>query len=86
MEDLRGDFTFVAVDRIFRNVELKFRQSLVMSIYSFIARTGTSDTQMYDLDPSSAITELVPIVAPHYEKDTETLNRLLKQEDDEYTD
>lgn len=76
MQDVRGDFTFVAVDRIFRNVELNIRQSLIMSVYRFIAKIGTSDTQMYDLDPTSAITELVPIVAPQYEKDEDTLDKL----------
>lgn len=77
MEDLRGDFAFVAVDRIFRNVPLTFRQGIIMWIYSLVAKIGTSDAQMYDLDPGTAITELVPIVAPHYEKDRGTLDRLL---------
>ena len=83
MQDMRGDFTFVAVDRIFRNVELNVSQSIIMWFYSFIARIGTSDTQMYDLDPTTAITELVPIVAPHYEKDRETLEKLIQQSVDE---
>lgn len=82
MENLRGDFTFIAVDRVFRNVELTFRQRIIMWFYSFIARIGTSDAQMYDLDPTTALTELVPLVAPHYEKDTETLNYLMHQSEE----
>lgn len=82
MSDLRGDFTFIAVDRVFRNVELSIRQSLVMWVYRFFTRIGTTDAQMYDLDPTTAITELVPIVAPHYEKDTTTLKNLMQQSED----
>ncbi|MFR9165714.1 MAG: KUP/HAK/KT family potassium transporter [Dysgonomonas sp.] len=83
MNSDRGDFAFVAVDRIFRNVELKFRQSLIMYVYSLIARLGSSDAQMLDLDPSTAIRELVPIVAPHYERDNQTLNKLLHKAEEE---
>jgi len=79
MKGERGDFTFVAVDRIFRNVELNFHQSLILYIYSLIARIGTNDAQMFDLDPTTAITELAPIVAPHYEKDNQTLDKLMDQ-------
>lgn len=80
MDGKRGDFSFVAVDRIFRNVELNFSQSLILACYSLIARIGTSDTQMFGLDPSSAIVELVPIVAPHYENDNTTLEALMQQD------
>jgi len=83
MNGERGDFTFVAVERILRNVELNFRQNLILNIYSLIARIGTTDAQMYDLDPTTAITEYVPIVAPHYEKDTETLEKLIDQADED---
>jgi len=86
MSDLRGDFTFVAVDRVFRNVELNISQRIVMWIYSFLARIGTTDTQMYDLDPTTAITELVPIVAPHYEKDTTTLDELMSKAEEKIED
>ena len=86
MEGARGDFLFVAVDRLFRNVELSVRQSIIMWVYRVFTRIGTTDVQMYDLDPTSAITELVPIVAPHYEKDCNTLKNLAQQAEENTID
>lgn len=63
MAGMKGDFTFVVVDRIFRNVDLKVSQRLILSFYNIIKKIGTSDTQMYDIDPSFALIETVPIVS-----------------------
>lgn len=62
MRNERGDFSFVIVDRIFRNIELKTRQRIILSCYNMIKRLSTSDTQMLDLDPSFAMIDTVPLV------------------------
>ncbi|MFV0469952.1 MAG: KUP/HAK/KT family potassium transporter [Dysgonomonas sp.] len=62
MEGMKGDFTFVVVDRIFRNVDLKISQRIIMGCYNLIKNLGTSDTQMYDIDPSFALVETIPLV------------------------
>jgi len=65
MKDSRGDFLFIVVDRIFRNIELRPVQRIILSFYNFIKRVSTSDTQMLDLDPSSAVVDTVPLVTVH---------------------
>lgn len=63
MHGERGDFSFIVVDRIFRNIELKSNQRIILSFYNFIKRLCTSDTQMLDLDPSFAVIDTVPLAA-----------------------
>lgn len=76
-EHKRGDFVFVAVDRVFRNINLGFRKTIIMFFYSLIKRIGTSDTKMFDLDPTSAQVEYVPLVKPYY--DDKILSKLMLQ-------
>ena len=59
--DNKGDFTFMVVDRIFRNVHMSARQQILLSCYNFVKRMTTSDTQLYDIDPTLAIIETVPL-------------------------
>lgn len=84
MMGLRGDFLFVVVDRIFRNVDLKIRQRIVLSCYNVIKSLGTSDTQMYDIDPSFAYVETVPLVSA--KSSTYDLEKLItfSEENEEY--
>lgn len=77
MKDERGDFSFVVVDRIFRNIELRPKQQIILSFYNLIKRLSTSDTQMLDLDPSFAIVDTVPLVNVHHGDDI--LARLIEQ-------
>ena len=51
----------MVVDRVFRNVQLSARRRFTMGCYNLIKRLTTSDTQMYDIDPSLAVIETVPI-------------------------
>jgi len=82
-ENKRGDFVFVAVDRIFRNIDLGFWKSTILYIYGLTKRFGTSDTQMFDLDPTSAVVEVVPLVAPQYDpKELDELKRKRNKEDE----
>lgn len=60
--DHRGDFTFMVVDRIFRNVRMNPSRQLIFSCYNFIKWITTSDTQLYDIDPSLAVVETVPLI------------------------
>lgn len=74
MHGVRGDFSFIVVDRIFRNIELKPEQQIILSFYNMIKRMSTSDTQMLDLDPSFAVVETVPLVnVDHTDTILETL-------------
>lgn len=57
----KGDFTFMVVDRIFRNVHMSARQQILLACYNLVKRMTTSDTQLYDIDPSLAIIETVPL-------------------------
>lgn len=59
--DKRGDFTFVIVDRIFRNVHMTAKQQILLACYNLIKRLTTSDTQLYDIDPTLAVIETVPL-------------------------
>lgn len=61
-DDKRGDFTFVIVDRIFRNIEgLTNKSKIMLACYDIVKRLATSDTQMYDVDPSLAKVETIPL-------------------------
>lgn len=79
MKRKRGDFLFVIVERIVRNIEIYYLKRPILALYGLIKRTCTSDTQIFDIDPTTAIVEYVPIVSNQYEKDTETLNLLIEQ-------
>lgn len=69
MEGSRGDFSFIVVDRIFRNIELKARQRIILWFYNAIKNLSTSDTQMLDLDPSFAVVDTVPLVTVEHNID-----------------
>lgn len=69
MEDsgYKGDFTFMVVDRITINTEnLDFRRRLILKFYDAIRRLTTSDVQMYDIDPSIAVVEKIPLQTGSY--------------------
>ncbi|GHT76431.1 putative potassium transport system protein kup [Bacteroidia bacterium] len=73
----RGDFVFIVVDRIFRNVEMTFSRRIIFNCYNMVKMLATSDTQMYDIDPSLAVIETIPLrQADHTE---EQLKELLLQ-------
>lgn len=78
MKGTGGDFSFIIVDRIFRNIELKARQRILLFCYNQIKRLSTSDTQMLDLDPSFAVVDTVPLVTIHQTGDSihKLINRL----------
>lgn len=80
-EDNMGDFLFVVVDRIFRNVPLKPLQQIIINLYNIVKRFSTSNAQIYDVDPSLALIEMVPIKEGEHTR--AQLNRLLYQKDKE---
>lgn len=58
---IEGDFRFVVVERIARNLALDPFKRIVLSLYYVVKKYSTSDTQMLDLDPSVVTLEYVPI-------------------------
>ena len=58
---IEGDFRFVVVERIVRNLELPAVPKIILSIYYVIKKFSTSDTQILDLDPSVVTVEYVPL-------------------------
>ncbi len=58
---IEGDFRFVVVERIARNVKLPPVKKAILLLYYLIKLAATSDTQMLDLDPSVVTLEYVPI-------------------------
>lgn len=60
-KEKRGDFKFMIVDRIFRNVHMNPSRQIILGCYNLVKRLTTSDTQMYDIDPSLAVVETVPL-------------------------
>lgn len=60
-DDKRGDFKFMVVDRIFRNVHMSPSRQIIFSCYNMVKQLTTSDTQMYDIDPSLAVVETIPL-------------------------
>ena len=80
----RGDFSFVIVDRIFRNIELKTRQRIILSFYNLVKKMSTSDTQMLDLDPSFAVVDVVPLVNVHHSEHLlqQLINKVDQEEDE----
>ncbi|MBB4036454.1 KUP system potassium uptake protein [Dysgonomonas hofstadii] len=82
--DKRGDFKFMIVDRIFRNVHMDPWRQITLGCYNIVKKLTTSDTQMYDIDPSLAVIETVPLrQADHTE---EQLRELLLQSDETLSD
>lgn len=76
-EDKRGDFKFVIVDRIFRNMPMNNRNKIIVMFYDMVKKLTTSDTQMYDVDPSLALVESVPLIEGEHSR--QDLNNLLRQ-------
>lgn len=77
MKGVRGDYKFIVVDRIFRNIELKAAQRIILSFYNLIKRISSSDTQMLDLDPSFAEVDTVPLVTVN--QTGETIDELIRK-------
>lgn len=80
----RGDFKFIIVDRIFRNVHMNPARQITLGCYNLVKRLTTSDTQMYDIDPSLAVIETVPL--RHLDHTEEQLKELLHQSNDELSE
>lgn len=78
--DKRGDFKFMVVDRIFRNVHMNPSRQIILGCYNLVKKLATSDTQMYDIDPSLAVVETVPLRQVDHTE--EQLKELLKQSDE----
>lgn len=60
-EKIEGDFRFVVVERIIRNVDLPTLPKAILNLYYGIKKFTTSDTEILDLDPSVVSVEYVPI-------------------------
>jgi len=73
----RGDFTFMVVDRIFRNVHMNPSRQIILGCYNFVKRLTNSDARQYDIDPSLAVIETVPLREPDHTE--EELKELLQQ-------
>lgn len=58
---IEGDFRFVVVERIARNLDLPPIKKTILLLYYLIKKFSTSDTQMLDLDPSVVTLEYVPL-------------------------
>ena len=58
---IEGDFRFVVVERIARNVDLPPMKKTLLLLYYLIKKCSTSDTQILDLDPSVVTLEYVPL-------------------------
>lgn len=78
--DKRGDFKFIVVDRIFRNVHMNPSRQIIFGCYNVIKKLTTSDTQMYDIDPSLAVIETVPL--KQIDHTEEQLKELLLQSEE----
>lgn len=59
--NIEGDFRFVVVERIIRNIDLPPVKKTILSLYYMIKKFSTSDTQILDLDPSIVTLEYVPL-------------------------
>ncbi|MFT3754003.1 MAG: KUP/HAK/KT family potassium transporter [Paludibacter sp.] len=58
---IEGDFSFVVVERIIRNLDLPPFKKTILTLYYMIKKLSTSDTQILDLDPSLVTLEYVPL-------------------------
>ncbi|MFT3993446.1 MAG: KUP/HAK/KT family potassium transporter [Dysgonomonas sp.] len=77
--DKRGDFMYMIVDRIFRNVQMNPSRQIIFSCYNLVKRLTTSDTQMYDIDPSLAVIETVPLKESNHSEE-QLIDLLVKSE------
>nr|WP_320058120.1 KUP/HAK/KT family potassium transporter [uncultured Bacteroides sp.] len=59
--NIEGDFRFVVVERIARNLDLPPIKKTLLLLYYLIKKCSTSDTQILDLDPSVVTKEYVPL-------------------------
>ena len=59
--NIEGDFRFVVVERIARNLDLTPIKKSILLLYYLIKKGATSDTQILDLDPSVVTLEYVPL-------------------------
>lgn len=59
--NIEGDFRFVVVERIARNLQLSAIKKTLLLLYYLIKKYSTSDTQILDLDPSVVTLEYVPL-------------------------
>jgi KUP system potassium uptake protein len=59
--NIEGDFRFVVVERIARNLQLSAIKKTLLLLYYLIKKCSTSDTQILDLDPSVVTLEYVPL-------------------------
>ncbi len=70
VNNIRGDFRFVVVERIMRNnILLPFFRKTILSLYSIIKKFTTSDSRILDLDPSSVTVESAPLIGREQCKD-----------------
>jgi len=60
-KEIEGDFRFVVVERIARNLDLSPIKKTMLLLYYIIKKGSTSDTQVLDLDPSVVTLEYVPL-------------------------
>lgn len=60
-QKMEGDFRFVVVERIIRNMFLPTFKKTVLLLYYSIKKFSTSDTQILDLDPSMVTLDYVPL-------------------------
>lgn len=75
-KNIEGDFRFVVVERIARNLDLPPIKKSILMLYYLIRKYSTSDTQILDLDPSVVTLEYVPLkfVQPMKKKEVEIVN------------
>jgi KUP system potassium uptake protein len=59
--NIEGDFRFVVVERIARNLDISPIKKTLLLLYYLIKKCSTSDTQILDLDPSVVTLEYVPL-------------------------
>lgn len=74
---IRGDYQFVLVDRTFRNLQMNLSRQIILSVYNQIKKVSSTDVDMYDIDPSYATVETVPLVIALYSQ--KELKSLLEQ-------
>jgi KUP system potassium uptake protein len=59
---IEGDFRFVVVERILRgDIQLSVYRKTILTLYYYMKKFSTSDTQILDLDPTNVTVESVPL-------------------------
>ncbi len=77
---IKGDHLFVIVDRLFRNLEMNLGRQIILAVYSQIKKVSATDVEMYDIDPSYAVVETIPLViASHSQSELTNLLDLSKK-------